>query len=261
MNTRKADFLHVLRSLRFPHSLRFPRSLHSLGASIATALRALRALIADPDDTPRVFEILRALGLRSVRRRARRFASTRLGRSIHSRPRELVDVLGDRAALARLPAASLGRVYCDFIRREQLSAEGLAEASLAADAIRGIEDPQLARFIRHVRDQHDLWHTVTGDGRNPFGEVCLLAFTYAQMGNPGIALIAFAGIWKIFRGTGNRAIFKAVWKAYRAGRRASWLPAEDWEALLPLPLDDVRRQLAIQPSQSYREAMAAMAPG
>lgn len=237
------------------------RKADSPRASLATALRALRALIEDPDDTRRVFEILRALGLRSVRRRARRFAATRLGRGIHSRPRELVDVLRDRDALARLPEASLGRAYCDFVRSERLSADGLAEASIAADAIRGIDDPQLARFIRHVRDQHDLWHAVTGYGRNPFGEVCLLAFTYAQMGNPGIALIAFAGVWKIFRGTGNGAIFKAVWSAYRAGRRASWLPAEDWDALLPLPLGDVRRQLAIQPSRSYREAMAAMAPG
>ena len=32
---------------------------------------------------------------------------------------------------------------------------------------------------------------------------------------------------------------------FRRGRSAKWLPAQDWEALLPLPLEDVRARLGL----------------
>jgi ubiquinone biosynthesis protein COQ4 len=35
------------------------------------------------------------------------------------------------------------------------------------------------------------------------------------------------------------------------GLRAEWLPEQDWEALLPLPLDEVRRRLRVGPPPSY----------
>jgi hypothetical protein len=37
---------------------------------------------------------------------------------------------------------------------------------------------------------HDLFHIVTGYGRDPLGEACLTAFSFAQTGLKGFALIA-----------------------------------------------------------------------
>jgi ubiquinone biosynthesis protein Coq4 len=34
-------------------------------------------------------------------------------------------------------------------------------------------------------------------------------------------------------------------QGFARGRRARWLPATDWAALLPRPLDEVRRELGI----------------
>lgn len=224
-------------------------------SALAKALRALKQVVANPEDTPKVFEVLRALGLPAIRRAARRFRDTAVGRRERTRDHELIDVLRDRDALLGLPDGSLGRAYHDFVYREALSADGLAQASMAADAVASIDDPELARFVRRVRDQHDLWHTVTRYGRDTFGEVCLLAFTYAQTRNPGIALLALTGTWKHFQAVRSAAAIKPVWEAYRAGRHASWLPGEDWEQLLPLPISDVRRQLAVHPPEAYLETM------
>jgi ubiquinone biosynthesis protein COQ4 len=49
-----------------------------------------------------------------------------------------------------------------------------------------------------------------------------------------------------------------MWQAYRAGKRAAWLPAEDWEARLREPLDTVRSRLNIPAPEQYRAVLAAL---
>ena len=46
----------------------------------------------------------------------------------------------------------------------------------------------------------------------------------------------------------------------RRSRRSAWLPAQDWEALLAQPLDEVRRQLRIEPAPSYEAVRSSGAP-
>ena len=44
------------------------------------------------------------------------------------------------------------------------------------------------------------------------------------------------------------------------GRRAAWLPAQDWEALLGRPLDEVRAQLGLGEPPRYEPVRSARAP-
>jgi ubiquinone biosynthesis protein COQ4 len=44
-----------------------------------------------------------------------------------------------------------------------------------------------------------------------------------------------------------------MWQAYRAGKRAAWLPQQDWETLLSQPLEEVRQQLRVAPPEVYQE--------
>ena len=105
---------------------------NALIARLQRALHALRQLVADPEDTPKVFEIARALGVPALNRGTQRFKATAVGRRILAERIDLLDTLQDRAALAALPAGSLGRAYYDFVYRENLSADGLVEASVMA---------------------------------------------------------------------------------------------------------------------------------
>lgn len=216
------------------------------------AARALRRLIKDAEQTEQVFVIIRAMSGDSLQRSYKRFLSAEGTQAILDETQHLRDVLSDRATLEKLPRDSLGRAYLAFVEEGQITADGLAEASEVNEDL--IEDPGLRRYAERLRDQHDLWHTLTGYGRDPFGEACLLAFTYAQTRNRGVGVIALIGMLKLSQELGT-GVFKAIWKGFRDGQNAAWLPAQNWERLLNEPLHEVRKQLRVNPPETYREIL------
>ena len=224
---------------------------------LTVALAALRKLIANPEDTRRAFEVIRAMAGPALKRGLGRFRGTAFGRRALAEKPSLLRTLSDRQALAALPEGSLGRAYFEFVHGESLSSDGLVEASMNADAqAYAYSDPNLRWYGERMRDQHDLWHIVTQYGRDPFGEACLLTFTYAQTRNRGVGLIAVGAAWRLSRTLGLGAL-RAMRQAHRAGRRARWLPAQDWEALLRLPVAEVRRRLAVGPPSIYWQVRSA----
>lgn len=217
------------------------------------ALRAMRALTADKEDTSQVFVIIDALSGNANDRQFERFAASPTGQRILSEKRNLVKTLSDTAWLSSLPEGSLGRAYYDFMAEENLTADGLVEAS---EVVRRKDDdrtPEEYLFGCRNRDQHDLWHVTTGYGRDGLGELALLAFTYAQTRNRGIGFIVLMGARSTKRSLPQVNVWRVVREAYRNGKKAQWLPGADWEALLPRPLSEVRALLGIEEPVAYRE--------
>ncbi len=216
------------------------------------AIRALRNLIANPENTEEVFVIMRALSGDAVKDGAARFAATDVGRQVLTAGTDILPKLCDRDALRRLPEGSLGRRYVTFAENAGITADGLVEASevVSEEYMTLTEDEAL--YARRLRDTHDLWHVVSGFSTAPFGEVCVVAFSYAQTKNLGFAAIALIGALKVARDSGQSGVLRAAWQAYRIGRRAAWLPGADWEALLCRPLHEVRAALKITPPTRYQ---------
>src|SRR5215471_19636377 len=88
------------------------------------ALRAVRKLMRDREDTQQVFLLIEALRGKTTLRQFARFRQTETGRAVLRENRRLLDRLNDRTALAALPISTLGRAYYDFTAAENLSAEG-----------------------------------------------------------------------------------------------------------------------------------------
>lgn len=208
-----------------------------------TALRAARALIAT-GDTRQVFILLRAMRGRSGMRNFRRFAQSEVGRQVLACKRDLLPLLQDREGLRRLPGGSLGRAYLAFMESEDLSAEALVMASQDWD--NDPVPPDMQRFRARMRELHDINHVVTGYGRDPLGELCLMTFVYRQFGNLGMLMVV-AMAWRRI----PSAARKAVREAWRHGPKARWLGEQDWEGLLARPLEEVRRMLGIVPPVVY----------
>jgi ubiquinone biosynthesis protein COQ4 len=222
------------------------------------AWQAIRVLMKNPDDTAQVFKIISALAGNAGERQFERFLSSEHGPAILAEKRSLLDRLSDRAYLASLPDDSLGGVYRDFTDREQISPTGLIEASEAAPNDGQPIDPERMLFGNRMRDSHDLWHVVTGYGRDLIGEASLLAFTYGQTRNRGIGFIVLVAYIRAGRVSPEpRAMIRG---GLRRSKNASWLPSADWEALLERPLDEVRKTLGVVPVESYSELRSEGAP-
>lgn len=213
------------------------------------AFRALQRLLRDKDATEEVFEIMRALNGDSTRAGYRRLLTTLEGGRLAYRREELAEKLSDRAWLATLPPGSLGAVYRDFTDAGGVTPEGLVAVSnhVMAEA----EHP-VAWYGRRIRDSHDLWHVVTGYGLDSLGEACLVAFSYPQTKSLGWAFIAVGAAFKSRQAPSRQPYVAAIREGYRRGRAARWLPAQDWLALLPLPIEDVRARLGLTPAPIYQ---------
>lgn len=211
------------------------------------ALRALRALSRDPDDTGQVFKIVAALSGDTQGRIARRLAGSDMGQRLLREGKSLVPVLIDRERLRGLPEGSLGRAYLQFCERHGITADGLIAASQEGDMSALGADEQFV--AARMRDIHDLIHVVTGYQTDLVGEASVLSFTVAQTKNPGVALIVLLAYVRP-RGPhrGSRNVLR---QAFARGRRAAWLPEVDWEAQLARPLSEVRRDLGLGDPPAY----------
>lgn len=218
------------------------------------AMKAMAKLMEDPEDTAQVFRIIRAMSGPSRQKSFKRFIKSPVGRRVMATRQELATVLNDRDALRAMPDGSLGRAYLEFVERENLSADGLKQANVEGGRWTLTKDQEL--YSNRTRDMHDLWHVTTGYGRDGLGELSLLAFSFAQLGNIGIAMIIYFGTRGGVRESGDKRLWKAVWEGFRNGRRATWWAGEDWEGLLHAPLEDVRKQLGVVRPDTYRKVFA-----
>ncbi len=219
---------------------------------VPRAARALAALVRDPDDLPQVFTVLESLSGTAPHRLLRRFEGTPVGsRLLRERP-DIVPTLDDREALRRLPEGTLGRAYLAFVESEGISARGIKDAS--ERGLSGRARPSDFDYLhQRMRDTHDLWHAATGYGGDVVGESALLAFYVAQHWNAGVALIvATAWMKGVAKGIGP-----TLTEGYQRGRAAAWLPAQDWESMLALPVSEVRRRLGLGDTPVYTPVRAA----
>jgi ubiquinone biosynthesis protein COQ4 len=212
----------------------------------STVFAATRAALANPQDTAQIFIIAEAMSFGTPERILRRFRGDPVGGALLTRRDDLLGALVDRAALEAMPAGSLARVYLAFLDREGISADGLIEASQVSPPT---DDGDLAFVRERLRDTHDLWHAVTGYHGDLLGEAALLAFTFAQTGHPGVGFVA--GLAFALSPVPEARRFIA--DGFARGRRARWLPAADWLALLPRPIDEVRAELGVKAVPDYPE--------
>lgn len=221
-----------------------------------TAFRAMKLLLADPEDTVQVFKIMQALNAGTSAKNYRRLISTVEGGRIAYARVELTTKLTDNAWLSQFAPGTVGAAYRTFLEKTGFSATGLEAVSKEVHAERNEEHPY-AWFGRRERDIHDIWHVLTGYRANdPLGELCLVAFSYAQTKGTGWGFIALSGALQSLTERHGRAVRRAIWEGYKHGRAAQWLHNEDMEALFAEPLESARRRLDIPRPSQYQRARA-----
>jgi ubiquinone biosynthesis protein COQ4 len=220
------------------------------------AFLALGAVRRNPDDTESGVKLVSSLEGRSLERFFQHFIADPAGAAIVRERRCLFALLDDREALAKLPQGSLGRAYIEWTEVEEVNAAGLATA--AEGWFAGGELSEDRRLVmERYRDTHDLWHVLTGYGRDLVGELALLTFSLVQIRHAGLALpVVFGYLGHVF----DRPRRRLLNDAWRRARRSVWLPVQDWEGLIERPLDQVREELRVGPPPIYEPIRSVHAP-
>ena len=217
------------------------------------AVRNFQALIKDKEDTSLVFKIFESLPSKGFLPRVRELSLSDHGAMLRANEPRLPEILDDHTALRRTPKGSLAHAYCDFMEAEGLSAAGLVAE---AERLGRPKYPDLVQwFMERSRDTHDLFHILTGYGRDALGEACVLLFTHGQAPSQGHLLIGYAGaanIKKTLKGS-KAPVMGAVRQAQRTGKGAPPLIAQPIRELLAQPLEDVRTLMRIPQPTVYRE--------
>jgi ubiquinone biosynthesis protein COQ4 len=221
------------------------------------ALRSVRALIANPDNTGEVFKVIEALKGGSIARAVARLEATPEGRELLRSKPDILPVLSDRDALRAMPEGSVGRAYLKFVESQSLSADGLVAASEEAPRREG-NSPDERWLGCRLRDIHDLQHVVCGYGRDTLGELCLLSFMVTQTPNRGIAFIIFMARRKARRATTLFSVDDCIDEGRRIGEAAKWFAAVNLETRLAEPLEQLRRELGVRKPTLYRDALRSI---
>ncbi len=205
-------------------------------------LGLLRDIDDDPEKTDVALTVFDAVGGEGGERTFQRFIRSSEGRRLYRRGDELVDHMADREALAAMPEGSLGRAYLDFAMRNGFTADSLVGMNRDLERETSADDPVRQWFWDRYTAMHDLWHVVTGCDTTPDGECLLLAFTQGQSPQRGYRVLLTL---IVLRANINLRFQWSLVRSWLRGRQAGSLVNADWEALLPLPLEHVRRRFGV----------------
>lgn len=224
------------------------------------AWRAFWDLVADRDNTVHVFRFFMAVNGKTAGTSFRRFLKSDFGRKMLADPHYIDRILLDRQALEAAGPGTVAASYLDYLDSENLHPLGVHQA--AKDAAPELwarmerDYPEYAVMRRTTAILHDLYHVLTGYGRDPLGEAVLLEFSGAQSGNRGARLLGRAAGLRIRSEIRSWPVGRMMDNAVRMAREATDLALVDPADYLHLPLDEARAMLNIVPDPVYRRIRA-----
>lgn len=223
------------------------------------ALKHMRNLIADKEDTTQVFHIIESLNGRMLLDDFEAFVADPRGKAMVEKGEMLAPILDDHARWKALPEGTVGRAYLHFMTSQGLSAQGLIdEYERYGSEFAGFGDG-IEWYANRRRDTHDLLHVLTGYSRDAFGEACVLAFTDGQHADRGARFIAYmAGREVKKQSPKGSPVFKAVRDAQKNGRSAKSVILQDIVSLMAEPLEAARERLNIRPPSYYQKTHQLM---
>ncbi len=212
--------------------------------SITNAITGARAVLAflqlarDPNKLEKVFTILDKLESgESGEKIARSFADNPRFRQVFiKRPR-----LGtlDFDAMLKLPVGSLGHSFASDMRTRGLDPAAVQQR--ADDGSHG------GYVFAHLRETHDLWHTVTGFDVDVAGELGLQAFYMTQFEARLSTLLLSIGLLNtaLYAMEDYERRMDAIALGWSLGRKTTPFFGVDWASQWDRPLREVRLSLGL----------------
>ena len=211
------------------------------------AWRAIKALRAQTDNIEHAFEVMIALDGGQMEAMFQRFLAEPGAVLLLAAKPSLLRALSDSDALRALPEGSFGRAYLHLMETTRYDADGLKKAGQPAAGLEELlPGPERQWFIERSGCIHDLLHVLTAYGQDWAGETSLLAFDcgLAPLRARMVGLLGAmmtAPWWPLFW------VHHFMLRAWLRGIRARIPLSYRWEEALTRPLEEVRRDLSIEP--------------
>jgi ubiquinone biosynthesis protein COQ4 len=216
-------------------------------------------LVEDKEDTEQVFHIIEATKGKRSHNQAWGFIASPEGQRFLRDETDIPAMLDDHASWADCGPNTVAAHYIAFMKREGLSAAGLVAESYKWQPREARHADLTEWYFERLRDTHDLFHVLTGYGRDALGEASLLGFTYEQNFNKGILFIAYAGARQIKLVSGTKApLYAAIKEGRRLGKAAAKIAHQDIAALMREDITEARARLKIGKPEMYRQCLAIL---
>ncbi|MCM0001272.1 MAG: ubiquinone biosynthesis protein COQ4 [Erythrobacter sp.] len=216
-------------------------------------------LVEDKEDTEQVFHIIEATKGRKSHAQAHAFIASPEGQRFMAEGVSIPAMLDDHARWADCGPETVAAHYIAFMKREGLSAAGLVAESHKWAPPESLPQDQTQWYFDRLRDTHDLFHVLTGYGRDALGEASLLGFTFEQNHNTGILFIAYAGARQIKKVSGTKApLFAAIKEGRKLGRAAAKIAHQDIAALMREDITAARARIGIGKPDVHRQCLAIL---
>ncbi|MEO1657333.1 MAG: Coq4 family protein [Pseudomonadota bacterium] len=219
------------------------------------ALLAFFRLMRNKEETEHVIDFSVNLNGDCLHKTFKRWYESPNGQLLaHDDPQALLRALDDRDRLRKLPVGTVGRTYADFMDREGLSTDGVAESYRDKDIITDeFPDtyPEYAAFIWFQNLTHDMYHVLTGYNRDSLGELALLNYTSRINGSRGIKYLGYMGSVRVKSEAPELPVFKIMANGKKMGLKSHDLVTADFIGMLDRPLREVREELNIVPDPVY----------
>lgn len=214
------------------------------GASLLTrlriSLRALKILQKDPADSVAAQLLNAALDGGVYAKLTRELLGTVDGRELLTVRPELQGTSIDLAALARLPAGTLGHDLARYYERNEI------QPFVSPYEVRNDIDYLAKRY----RETHDMAHLLTDYGTDVLGEMELQAFMVGNLGiRTGVLILVYSVVQRL-HGLSARAYFQRVRAAYRRGVQSQKLIRVRYERHWATPVEELRTLIGIPPKAS-----------
>lgn len=216
----------------------------------ARATIAFLRLVRNPSKLDEVFRILDSL---ENSKDATMIVNEFHGNPAHAKAFQVRPRVGslNLNELLAYPPGSLGRTFAEEMKARNLN---------PADIERRDDDGTPPGYVfAHLRETHDIWHTVTGFDVDVAGELGLQAFYLTQFRAMLAVLILALGLLNtFFFAPEDRARrMDEIARGWQMGRKARSLFGYDWANNWAKPLDTVRAELGIQMHQGAPQLHAA----
>jgi ubiquinone biosynthesis protein COQ4 len=157
------------------------------------------------------------------------------------------------STLSERPKDSVGRKCYETFQEHQINVVKVSRKK-ANDKWIEAKHPY-SWMARRFRDTHDIWHVLTGYPTSIDGEMCLTMFSFAQTRALSWLIISLTILFAVGRKDGIKLLtpqrIKMVIEAYRNGKKAKFLLAEDYDKLLSENIHSARERLNIKPPRYF----------